>query len=370
MGNRNVVRATVRNQRGIILPLILVFLALGLLLLTPMLGLASTSLTTGGVYQNKAVEQHAADGGLERGIHFLKYNFGAWDPDETPIFTLGRFYLNECSVDVSISAETDEEGNQVETNEGVPIWLIQSIASVQEGSVTVIEARVAGIAGAAFDVVSDIPGGSTNLGKKYEIDGDTYIVFDVQNISADFTFPANTIVVIDGPDDAVVDNVNGGVMEPGSVVVFKDYVEKFNGNTESEGTVIFCNGLGEFLGNASSSMLLVVYGLDHDEALRIGVDPWLTIGANASIAGTTVVYWDLVMSANASVSGTTVVYGNISGTTQNISGTLCTSMQPPPPVAIGTTIESDCGTIVSALDLPNYCALQFSDWEIKSYVVA
>jgi hypothetical protein len=53
------------GERGAILPLVLVFLALGLLLLTPALNLGFTSLVSTTTTEAKALELHAADAGVE-----------------------------------------------------------------------------------------------------------------------------------------------------------------------------------------------------------------------------------------------------------------------------------------------------------------
>ncbi len=61
----------VRNERGIILPLVLVFLALGMLLLTPVLGHGFTALAGTVIVESKAEEVHAADSGVEEGLYWL-----------------------------------------------------------------------------------------------------------------------------------------------------------------------------------------------------------------------------------------------------------------------------------------------------------
>ncbi len=61
----------VRSQRGIILPLVLVFLALGMLLLTPALGHGYSALAGTSIVESKAEEVHAADSGIEEGLYWL-----------------------------------------------------------------------------------------------------------------------------------------------------------------------------------------------------------------------------------------------------------------------------------------------------------
>ena len=109
-----------RNQAGMILPLVLVFLALGLLLLTPTLGLGVTSLGGTAVTETKAMELHAADAGVEDAMHSLLGGQDATDLD---------FMLNNTAVSVVIRDES-------------PYKHIESTAESPSGSKTIVDAYV------------------------------------------------------------------------------------------------------------------------------------------------------------------------------------------------------------------------------------
>ena len=64
-------RTLVRDETGKVLILALMFLLLGALLLTPLLGLMSTGLTAGSVYENRAHSLYAADAGVEDAVNWL-----------------------------------------------------------------------------------------------------------------------------------------------------------------------------------------------------------------------------------------------------------------------------------------------------------
>jgi hypothetical protein len=76
-----------RDQKGAALTLVLVLLVVGGLILTPLLGLMSTGLISGQLYERKADELYAADAGVEDAIWriqsnnltFVSNSSGPWD---------------------------------------------------------------------------------------------------------------------------------------------------------------------------------------------------------------------------------------------------------------------------------------------------
>ncbi|MFA4836697.1 MAG: hypothetical protein WC749_11590 [Dehalococcoidia bacterium] len=78
------------SEKGQILPLVLIALALGTLMVSPFLTRASTSLITSGKYAGAIDEQNAADSGVEYAIWQLTYDgLGASIPnvgDQTPLY--------------------------------------------------------------------------------------------------------------------------------------------------------------------------------------------------------------------------------------------------------------------------------------------
>ena len=62
-----------RDESGKILIMALVLLVVGVLLLTPLLGLMSTGLFAGQVYERKTAELYAADAGIEEALWYIRY---------------------------------------------------------------------------------------------------------------------------------------------------------------------------------------------------------------------------------------------------------------------------------------------------------
>ena len=70
---KTAVQSVLTHEKGKVLILVLVLLGVGALLLAPLLGLMSTGLTAGQVYEKKAAELYAADAGVEDGIWKLQH---------------------------------------------------------------------------------------------------------------------------------------------------------------------------------------------------------------------------------------------------------------------------------------------------------
>lgn len=105
----------IKNQKGQILVIALILLALGSLLIVPTLQLTSTSLKSQGISESKMQELYSADSGIEYGIWCLENES---IPKPYPI--------NQNSVDISIE--------QISAT----IYKITSIAQSDRGSTTII----------------------------------------------------------------------------------------------------------------------------------------------------------------------------------------------------------------------------------------
>ncbi len=248
--------SVLQDQRGIILPLILVFLALGLLLIVPTLGQGYSALAGTGVTEAKAKELHAADAGIEAGIFNLLYEDGAG--------LHGRIEdVNDCEVDVTITDTGELES-------GLPVYHIQSIAKLREDSSTTINAYV------YFAMVS-IHDAFDTLPEAYIEDG---------KIAGNKTIDGEYVLYED------IDAVEGTVLLDGTLV-FYGYVEKFSGNAESSGTVIFCGGLGTFTGSAEAGFTLITFG-----------DLTIEGGANTRFDGDTIVFGNITLEGTPRINGT------------------------------------------------------------------
>jgi hypothetical protein len=71
---KTVVKGLIRNEKGYLLITVLILLVVGGLILTPLLGLMSTGLLAGKVYEKKMDELYAADAGVEDAIWRIQTN--------------------------------------------------------------------------------------------------------------------------------------------------------------------------------------------------------------------------------------------------------------------------------------------------------
>ena len=81
-------RAIERDERGQILPTVLVLLILGALLIIPALDYGSTSLKANQVTEKKAMELYAADSGVTDAVYWLQEDGetgGRWNWDDVDL---------------------------------------------------------------------------------------------------------------------------------------------------------------------------------------------------------------------------------------------------------------------------------------------
>ena len=97
------VKRAIRDEKGSVLILVLVLLVVGGLILTPLLGLMSTGLLAGQVYEKKTAELYAADAGVEDAIWRIQSNNLTFDEDNHA--HLGPLTVNGRSVQVEIYRE-------------------------------------------------------------------------------------------------------------------------------------------------------------------------------------------------------------------------------------------------------------------------
>ena len=125
-------RAMVRNERGQVLPTVLVLLILGALLIIPALDYGSTSLTSSRVTEKKEMELYAADSGVTDAVYWLQEDGetgGRWNYVD-PVWERDTYELNDRTVDATIE---DLGGNT---------YKVTSEAASAEGGSTTIESVV------------------------------------------------------------------------------------------------------------------------------------------------------------------------------------------------------------------------------------
>jgi hypothetical protein len=71
---KTVVKGVIRNEKGYVLIAVLVLLVVGGLILAPLLGLMSTGLLAGKVYEKKMQEYYAADAGVEDALWKIQHD--------------------------------------------------------------------------------------------------------------------------------------------------------------------------------------------------------------------------------------------------------------------------------------------------------
>ncbi|MCJ7515735.1 MAG: hypothetical protein MUO89_07210 [Dehalococcoidia bacterium] len=121
-----------KSEAGQVLPMALVLLALGGLLVVPVLSLMSTNLVANRVVETNNYELYAADAGVEHALWNMQYNSDGFTlpNDGAPPTQLPEFTLNERTVDVQISKSVGEP------------YKITSIATGANGHSTTVECYI------------------------------------------------------------------------------------------------------------------------------------------------------------------------------------------------------------------------------------
>ena len=129
---KTTMKRLIREEQGKVLILVLILLVVGGLVLAPVLGLMSTGLVAGQVYEKKTAELYAADAGVEDAIWKIQQGIGLCVGTSTN-YTISD--VNGKSVGVTITYTYEDEEGQA--------YLVESIAT-GDGSGTKIEAYVIG----------------------------------------------------------------------------------------------------------------------------------------------------------------------------------------------------------------------------------
>ena len=121
------------GEDGIILPLLLVLLALGVLMITPTLGHGFTNLQANRITENRAEELYAADSGIEEGLFWLMSGkqdnlYWTWD-DVSETGSRTPLAINGASVAVSVATLPSMGDNY---------YRVDSVATGPDGTTTVL----------------------------------------------------------------------------------------------------------------------------------------------------------------------------------------------------------------------------------------
>jgi len=126
-------KAAARDQQGNVLVMALILLVVGGLILTPLLGLMSTGLVSGQVYDKKTDELYAADAGVEDAIWKIRDNVLDSYPHDYP----EPLIVNNKSVNITVFREDLDPTCGEELR-----YRIISTATSDDGSSTAIDAHL------------------------------------------------------------------------------------------------------------------------------------------------------------------------------------------------------------------------------------
>jgi cytoskeletal protein CcmA (bactofilin family) len=172
------VKRIISDENGKVLILVLILLVVGGLILTPLLGLMSTGLVAGQVYEKKTDELYAADAGVENGIWHLQQGGSVDDILELTI--------NGKDVTVEIE-ELPHECYEMATYE------ITSTATSQDSSGTTVLAQVTGITVYVDELFLDANAGTVYIPNNVYVEGDVELSAEV-HIVGDLKAGGNVIL--------------------------------------------------------------------------------------------------------------------------------------------------------------------------------
>jgi len=128
---KTIVKRLIRDEKGQVLIMALILLIVGGLIIAPLLGLMSTGLLAGQVYEKKMDELYAADAGVEDAIWKIQNSVPDFYPHEYP----EPLIVNDKSVDVIIYREDIDPTCEEELR-----YQIISTGTSDDGTSTTIEA--------------------------------------------------------------------------------------------------------------------------------------------------------------------------------------------------------------------------------------
>jgi cytoskeletal protein CcmA (bactofilin family) len=175
---KNAVKRILRGERGGVMELVLTLLTVSGLVMAPLLGLMSTGLVTGQVYEQKTDELYAADAGVEYGIWHLQQGGSVADVLE--------FTLNDKAVTVEIE-ELPHDCYELATYE------ITSTATSQKGSETTVLCHVTGITLYVDELILDANAGTVYWPNNVYVTGDVELSAEV-HIVGDLKAGGNVIL--------------------------------------------------------------------------------------------------------------------------------------------------------------------------------
>ena len=170
---KNLIKRIAREEHGSVLTIALILLVVGGLLLAPLLGLMSTGLVSGQVYEKKTAELYAADAGVEAAIWAIRADNLTWSGNHSE---LGPLAVNEKTVDVEVHRYVVEGTTGCDKQYA---YHILSIASDPNGgSSTTVEAHIELL---FFDLFHGalVSSRGITFSKDTKVTGDVYYVTNI-----------------------------------------------------------------------------------------------------------------------------------------------------------------------------------------------
>jgi hypothetical protein len=186
---KTVVKRAIRNEKGYVLITVLILLVVGGLILTPLLGLMSTGLLAGKVYEKKMDEYYAADAGVEDAIWKIMNEAippESWDPcDDRPDWDLYKYpkllIVGNKSVAVVVYRY---DWDPTLCGENLTYQILSTAATDDGGGTAAIDSSTtveAYIEPTVFDLLSGalVSSGNIAFHKDCTVTGDVYYVGDI-----------------------------------------------------------------------------------------------------------------------------------------------------------------------------------------------
>lgn len=285
----------IRDEKGKVLVLVLVALVVGGLVLTPLLGLASTGLVSGEVCERKTAELYAADAGVEDAMwKIMNPDASGLGHGECGETTWSYTYPEEGEPPFEVNGKT-----VVVTIDylGEGVFKITSTAS-RDDSDTAVVSYVHGVyeeAGIEYDY------GAFDGETMDEVSGDT-VVYGEGDLTINGNIQDSATVYVEGELDV------GGNIEGDSVEVYVKGDLTMSGFGNIEDTAIVCVGGDLYIGHCSEDGVEV-----YVEGNLIGVGSNNGIENNAKVCVEGDITVDKIEGGPTVCAGGTLTVGEIEG---------------------------------------------------------
>jgi hypothetical protein len=291
---KTIIKRAIRNEKGSVLPLVLILLVVGGLILTPLLGLMGTGLMSGQVYEKKTDELYAADAGVEDAIWKIVKNV-----DELPESSCGN---ESWTYNYSILADVNGKNVTVIIDySGDYTHLVTSTATSSDGSATIIEAYIAPL---VFDLLSGalVSSGNISFHKGCIVTGDVYYVGEI--LGKDYTQAEGEAIQIppdvfptQAENEAFADELKKEALEGGT---YNGTGGNMNIGESGDLGPIYVPGNLDISNGVTINLKGVVYVKGH-----ISCDKTLTITGNGSLVAEDYIY--LSKLADYAVTGDSII---------------------------------------------------------------